>query len=113
MRIIKKEDAELFNNSPVCDVVEYSFGDCDLDLGVSTIKGRYPDKGFSLNEKSKMIVYVVEGKGKLYLEDDMIYFEVGDTILINAGEKYYWDSDYCVLSIVSNPAWSALQYKQI
>lgn len=113
MRVIKREDAEVFNNSPVCSVVEYSFGDSDLDLGLSTIEGRYPEKGFAINEKSKMIIYVVDGKGRLYVLDDMIYFEKGDTILINAGEKYYWDSEYCVISIVSNPAWSALQYKVV
>lgn len=113
MRIIKREDAEVFNNSSVCSVCEYSFGDNDLDLGLSTIEGRYPDKGFALNEKSKMIVYVVEGKGRLYVNDEMIYFEKGDTILINALEKYYWDAEYCVLSIVSNPAWSSLQYKVV
>lgn len=113
MKVIKKEDAELFNNSSVCSVVEYSFGDSDLDLGVSTIEGRYPDRGYALNEKSKMIVYVIDGKGRLYTEGDMTYFEVGDTLLINAGEKYYWDSEYCVLSIVSNPAWSSLQYKVV
>lgn len=113
MKILKCEDSEVFKNSDVCSVREYSFGDKDLDLGISTIDGRYPSKGYSVNEKSKMIIYILEGKGRIVVDEDYCYFEQGDVIMINPMEKYYWDTEHCVASIVSTPAWSSLQYKVI
>ena len=60
-----------------------------MDLGIATITGRYPENGFCVNTISKELIYVLDGNGKLYFENNCIEFEEGDSILINSNEKYY------------------------
>lgn len=113
MQAIKLKDAAKSSNSPVCKTIEYSFDDLDLDLGTATITGRYPDTGFCMNTVSKELIYVLEGKGTLNFENESVQFEKGDSILIEPNEKYYWESDYCVVSMTCTPAWSVEQHKLV
>lgn len=113
MEIIRNEEKELGQNIEICKTEEYSFKDKDIDLGVATIKGRYPDEGYCMNEISKELIYVLEGEGTLFLEDKEIAFKKGDAILINNNEKYYWTSSNCTISMTCTPAWNKNQYKII
>ena len=113
MEIVKKDEALKGSNSNVCKKIEYSFNDKDMDLCIATITGRYPDVGYCMNLKSKELIYVMEGKGILELENKKIEFSQGDSIIISPNEKYYWDSEYTVISMICTPAWSIEQYKAI
>lgn len=113
MQIIKNDNAVKGANSDNCKTLEYSFNDKNIDLGIATITGRYPESGFCVNIISKELIYVLEGNGKLYFENDCIEFEKGDSILIDSNEKYYWDSSYCVVSMSCTPAWSEEQHKLV
>lgn len=113
MQIIKNSDAINGANSDKCKTLEYSFNDKDIDLGIATITGRYPENDYCVNTISKELIYVLDGNGKLYFENDYVEFEKGDAILINSNEKYYWDSTYCVVSMSCTPAWSEEQHKLI
>ena len=113
MEIIKYDNALKGNNSDKCKTLEYSFNDKEMDLGVATINGRYPDKGYGVNLVSKELIYVIEGKGKLNFENKIVEFSKGDSILIEPNEKYYFNTDYCVISLTCTPAWSPEQYKLI
>ena len=113
MRYIIESEAEKSSNSDVCKTIEYSFGDSDIDLGVATITGRYPEKGYCVNTICKELIYVIEGEGKLYFDNKEISFSEGDAILINSNEKYYWDTKYAKVSMSCTPAWSMEQHKII
>ena len=113
MQFIKKSNAVKGANSNKCETIEYSFNDKDMDLGIATITGRYPENGFCVNTISKELIYVLDGNGKLYFENNCIEFEEGDSILINSNEKYYWDSTYCIVSMTCTPAWNEEQYKLV
>ena len=113
MEIIKYDNALKGKNSDKCKTLEYSFNDKGIDLGIATITGRYPDKGYGINLVSKELIYVIEGKGTLNFENEKIEFSKGDSILIEPNEKYYYDTEYCVISMTCTPAWSAGQYKLI
>lgn len=110
MKIIKFEEAEEFNNSDVCKVLEYDFKDKDIDCGVAIINGRYPDNGYCMNEECKELVYVLEGSGTLNKSDEIIDFKKGDAILIDKGEKYFWDAN-CTIILPCTPAFFKEQYK--
>lgn len=56
MQVIKKIEAIKGSNSDKCKTLEYSFNDSDIDLGVATIKGRYPDDGYCMNTVSKELI---------------------------------------------------------
>ncbi len=113
MKVIKSNVAIKNSNSNKCKTIEYSFNDNELDLGLATITGRYQDFGYCVNEISKELIYVLDGKGKLIFEDNIIEFSKGDSILIYPKERYYWDSDYCIITMTCNPSWTKEQYKYI
>ena len=113
MKIIKKNEAAQGTNSNICNTIEYSFGDKDIDLAVATITGRYPETGFCVNLVSKELIYILEGSGKLCFEDETINFKQGDAILIENNKKYYWDTNHCKVSMTCTPAWSLEQYKMV
>lgn len=110
MELIKKSDALEGSNSDKCKTVEYSFSDKDMDLGIATITGRYPLEGYCVNTICKELVYILDGRGKIFFEDKVIEFEKGDAIFIFPNEKYYWDSNYCIVSLTCTPAWSEEQH---
>ena len=113
MKIIKSNDGIEGTNSDKCKTIEYSFDDKDIDLGVAVITGRYPENGFCVNTISKMLIQVLEGSGKLYFENKNIEFSNGDAILIDNNERYYWEAEYCKVSMICTPAWTKDQYKII
>ncbi len=113
MRIIKSSDAVQGANSDKCKTIEYSFGDREIDLGLATITGRYPDTGYCVNLISKELIYVIEGSGKLCFGDKSIDFSEGDSILIENNEKYYWETQYTKVSMTCTPAWTEEQHKLI
>lgn len=113
MIVIKSEDTIKGANSDKCKTLEYSFGDKDIDLGVAIITGRYPDTDYCVNLVSKELIYVLDGSGKLCFEDTTIEFKKGDSILIDNNEKYYWQTDYCKVSMTCTPAWTESQHKLI
>lgn len=85
---------------------EYYFKEKDIDLGIATITGRYPSQGYGVNFSNKMLIYVIEGNGKIGFEDSNIAFNEGDSILIDKNEKYFWETKRCVVSISCTPAWN-------
>lgn len=113
MEIIKFDNALKGANSDKCKYLEYLFEDKDIDLGITTITGRYPEEGYCVNVISKELIYIIDGNGILNFEDKSITFKKGDAILINNNEKYYWDTNYCVVSISCIPAWNEEQHKLI
>ena len=113
MKVIKYDNALKGKNSEKCKTLEYSFMDKDIDLGIATITGRYPDNGYCVNLISKELIYVIEGNGTLNFESKKIGFSKGDSILIEPNEKYYYDTEYCKISMSCTPAWSMEQHKLV
>lgn len=113
MQIIKKEEAEVGQNSDVCKTLEYSFQDKDIDLGIATITGRFPDEGYACNLVSKELVYVLEGEGILHFQDKEFTYSKGDAILILPNEKYYYETKHSVVALSCAPAWMVEQHKII
>lgn len=113
MKVIKYNDALKGKNSGKCKTLEYSFMDKDIDLGVATISGRYPNEGYCVNLVSKELIYAIKGSGTLNFENEKIKFSEGDSILIEPNEKYYYDTEYCKISMSCTPAWSMEQHKLV
>ena len=88
MKIIRKDEAITGTNSDKCKTIEYSFGDKDIDVGVATITGRYPESGYCVNLVSKELVYILDGSGKLCFEDQTIGFSQDDAFLIEKQQAH-------------------------
>lgn len=110
MKEIKLANAQAFTKNETCKTLEYSFGDEDIDLGIATISGRFPESGFCKNTISKELIYVIEGSATICFRDKKVEIGVGDAVLIDVGDEYYWDTDYCKVSMSCSPAWSPEQH---
>ena len=110
MKIIRKKETQVFKNSGACTAIEYPMDDKDINGAVIELNGRYPDKGFAVNEISKEMAYVIEGSGKVVVENKEFVVENGDLVLINPNEQFYWEGKMTIFMPCA-PAWSPDQYK--
>ena len=110
MKLLRFEDSQKFENSDKCIVIEYPLGDKDINFSTAVLTGRYPDKGYCVNEECKELIYVIDGTGTLNKKDEKIEFKKGDVVLIDKGEMYYWDAQ-CTIAMPCTPAWYPEQHK--
>lgn len=107
-----KDKAVVHRNSPSCEVRE--FGDVGTVDGADiAINGRYPERGYSVNEISSFVIRVLEGTGVLATRNDSIRLTEGDVAFVEKGEAYYFEGQNLALFMVSTPAWSPEQYSNI
>ena len=112
MRIIYKEQTRKFKNSNNCVAIEYPLDDKDINGAVIELIGRYPEKGRVVNTECKELAYVINGFGKVVVDDREINLKEGDLILIEPGEKFFWEGNLTMF-MPCTPAWYADQYKNI
>jgi len=90
MKIVQKSNAISFSNSVACTGYEYSFNDRDLNSAVITINGRYPEKGYILNEVCKEVAYVLKGSGRIGISGEEVrQLAPGDAVMILPGERFF------------------------
>lgn len=107
----KFKDVEMFNN-PTHTAYEYNIEDKDINFCIATIQGRVPVKGRFVNLECKELIHVLNGNGTLVVENKRIELEVDDVVLIDKGERYYWEGNMRV-SCPCSPAWFPEQHKII
>ena len=112
MEIVYKQDTKEFKNDTNCLAIEYPMKNKNINGSIIKISGRYPEKGLVLNEVCQELVYVTEGNGKIVVNGQHYELEQGDSILVESGEKYYWEG-FFTLFIASTPAWYLGQHKII
>lgn len=112
MKFIKNTDSVLHQNSDECIAYEYPLNDKDINIALVEVNGRYPDSGKVFNEECKEIAFVIEGNGKVVVNEKEILLEKGDSILIEPKEHIYWQGNLKMLMSCS-PAWAPEQHKTI
>lgn len=112
MEFVKLQDAIKKETSPSCVVMEYPMQNRGMSIGVAEMSGRYPDRGWALNQKCIEMGYVIRGSGKLVTETESVDLSEGDVVLIPRGQKYYWDGAMSVV-LPTTPPWSPDQHAHI
>lgn len=112
MKIIHKNETKIFKASNSCTAIEYPLGDKDINGAVIEIKGRYPEKGRTVNLKCKEISYVMSGFGKVVIEGLETEIREGSLILIEAGERFFWEGNL-IMFMPCTPAWYPEQHKEV
>ena len=112
MILVTKDQTREFKNSDACIATEYTMGDKDINGAVVTVKGRYPEKGRVTNEVCKELAYIISGSGKIVVEGEEIMLNEEDLILLEPGERYYWEGDMKMF-VPCTPAWFAEQHKEV
>jgi mannose-6-phosphate isomerase-like protein (cupin superfamily) len=106
---VKKSERKKFANSPNCIAYEYNFDDKEINTSIIELKGRYPDKGRVTNKVCKEIVFVVEGEGKIEIDNKEFPLQEEDMILILPNQKYFFDGKMKIAASCC-PAWYSEQH---
>mgnify|MGYP001558260081 FL=1 len=112
MKIVHQNETKEFKNSDQCVAIEYPMNDKDINAAVGKITGRYPDSNRVVNTKCKELAYVISGSGKVVVEDKEYLLNVGDVVLIEPGERYYWEGHFDVF-MPCTPAWYSEQHQEV
>jgi quercetin dioxygenase-like cupin family protein len=112
MKISFKHQAIQKQSNDVCIITEHPLGDETINFALAEVSGRYPTTGYALNHQSKELVHVHEGSGKVVIEGKEHSVQKGDLVLIEPGEKFYWDG-MLTLSISCTPAWTEKQNEMV
>lgn len=110
MEFVKKSQAKKFKSISSTTIWEYEMEDGQINGAIAEINGRYPEKGRVVNEESKELVFVLEGKGRLVVEGKEIRFGKGDLLLISPGERYFWQGKMKIL-MANTPKWRKEQHE--
>src|SRR3989344_4202330 len=112
MKVVKKGQTKEYKNSETCIATEYPLENKEVNGAVISLDGRYPEGGRVVNLKCKELAYVIKGSGKVVVDGiDVLVYE-GDLVLIEAGEKYYWEGNLQMF-VPCVPAWSPEQHKEV
>lgn len=112
MIISKANNAQSFENSPACKGVSYGGTGDDIDGAVITVNGRYPESGFLVNERSKELVYITAGSGKLLSRESAVDFGTGDVIFIDNREEFAWDGTFEGF-FATSPRFDPAQHREV
>ena len=112
MKIIRKDQTETFKNGNNCIAIEYPSDDKDINGAIIELTGRYPDKGKSVNLKSKELAYIIKGFGRVVINNEEFEISEGDLIYIEPNEKIHWEGNLTMF-LPCTPAWTKEQYKKI
>ena len=112
MKISLKHQAIEKMNSVACSVTEHRLNDEMLDIAIAKISGRYPDARRVVNQQCSELAYVFEGEGKIVVNNEEHSLSAGDAVLIEAGEKYYWEGNM-KLFLSCRPAWNKDQHRVV
>ncbi|UMX47411.1 MAG: cupin domain-containing protein [Candidatus Nealsonbacteria bacterium DGGOD1a] len=112
MKIVKRNEAVKFNHGKTCTANEYPVDDKDINIAIIELNGRYPEKGFAINEVSKELAYIIKGSGKVVISSKEIEVGEGDLVFVEPQEKFYWEGKMTLI-MPCTPAWNPEQYKVI
>ncbi len=112
MKISAKHQAIERKNSDACSVIVHHIDDETIDCAIVSIAGRYPSAQYAVNKQCKEIVYVSEGAGKVVVNGKEHLIGAGDVVLIEAGEKFYWEGNMRFF-VSCRPAWSKEQHELV
>jgi hypothetical protein len=111
MKKIYKKDAKKFVNGKNCVVFEYPIDD-KINGAAIEISGRFPENGKLMNLECKEMIYILDGSGKIFIEDKEINLEKKCIILIEPKEKYFWQGNFKAF-FSCTPAWYPEQSKKV
>src|SRR5438046_2228431 len=112
MKICLKHQTTEKQSGVTCTVTEHPLNDEFLDMAIANITGRYPDERRVVNMQCAELAYVCDGGGKIVVNNQEHLLNAGDVVLIEKGEKYYWEGTM-KLFLSCRPAWNKEQHQMV
>lgn len=112
MKHLSQSQAQRFENGAVTSW-EYEMQDANLNVAPISIKGRYPENGYTSNIVSDSIVHVMSGSGAIALHDGTITELVAnDQVHLLVGDTYFFEGQLDILYAAA-PSWTPQQAKHV
>lgn len=112
MKIARQTQTKEHKNSPACLAIEYPLKDKKINGALIRLNGRYPNQGRVVNLKCKEMAYIIKGSGRLVVEGKEVKLTTGDLVLIDPGEKYFWEGSL-EMFVPCTPAWHPSQHQEV
>ncbi|HUO56114.1 MAG TPA: hypothetical protein VMU27_01625 [Candidatus Paceibacterota bacterium] len=110
MEIVRRSEAEKFEDGSTFVAYEYATKDPDLNTARIELHGRYPAQGTMRNNNVKEVVYIESGQGEVIIDDVRQSVGQGDVVLFTKGERVVWDGTFVLITSCA-PAWSKEQHE--
>lgn len=109
MILIASSQTKKVQTSPATAIWEFPMDERAVSGAVAEIKGRYPEKGFAINEVCKELAFVVSGGGHVVTPSEKQPIHVGDLIFLNKGESFAWEGNL-TLFMATTPKFDSKQH---
>jgi mannose-6-phosphate isomerase-like protein (cupin superfamily) len=109
--MVRKEDAKEIKNAESCIVWEYGLQSDRIGFALARIEGRYPEKGYAMNEVSELIYFVISGSGVLECDGKVFELRKDFAFLIKPKSRYFVTGNELVVALPSAPPFYPGQYK--
>jgi len=112
MEYVPQSKAQQFENGTVTSW-EYEMHNAQLNVAPISIKGRYPESGYTSNAVSDSIIHVVSGAGILALNNGTtVELAANDQVHLAVYDAYYFEGNLDIIYAAS-PAWTPEQTEHI
>jgi hypothetical protein len=112
MEHITQSHAQRFENGAVTSW-EYEMQNANLNVAPISIKGRYPEAGYTSNTVSDSIIHVIGGDGIIELNNGtVVNLAINDQIHLSVGDAYFFEGHLDILYAAS-PSWTPQQTEHI
>ena len=101
MIIVKRSGKNIVIPTTTSIISEYLMDEPDISGAVAKINGRYPEKGFAVNEQSKELVYILSGNGIIFTQSNKQSFAPGDVVFINKNEQFAWQGTFSMFMVTT------------
>lgn len=112
MKVCHHNQTRFIENGEHCQVTEHQHHDARINFSVIEINGRYPQSDRVTNLGCQELAYILEGNGTIIINGETVTLNTGDSILIDAGEKYYWQG-HMKMAVSCTPAWTPEQHQKV
>lgn len=103
MKIAFKHQTETHKNNDACSATIYPIANAALDFAIVNINGRFQAMNRVTNTICQEIVYIQRGNGKVVINHETHELHAGDVVLIEPGDKYYWEGNMEVFACCTPP----------
>jgi len=108
--LIKKDKAKIVDQKTKV-IRKYTAPDKQLEINHMILNGRNPERegAFLLETKVHFMVFVIKGKGKIFLGDEVFDVEEGDCVDVPSGTKFAAGGYNFEYITAESPAWYSEQ----
>ncbi len=101
--VIKRTDTDVFSPDKNTSVHHYLGISDYISVAETKVNGRHPVAGFFINEVCNSVIYVLEGKGSIFINGEEFVIQAGDCVNLEKNKKYYFNGVLTILYLSSPP----------